>query len=86
MKSGAVCPQVRHSNVYNSIWLQLEEEYQRKIAAVNERERALTESMKSEYECVQRETYNQRQQLLNQTEQLRLRENELREERENTAR
>ena len=42
--------------------------------------------MKSEYECVQRETYNQRQQLLNQTEQLRLRENELREERENTAR
>ena len=56
------------------------------MSAVNERERALTESMKSEYECVQRETYNQRQQLLNQTEQLRLRENELREERENTAR
>lgn len=65
---------------------QLEEEYRRKVAAITDREKALSDSVKVEYEAVQRETFGQRQQLLQQTAQLRQRETEIREERDHLAR
>ena len=56
------------------------------MAAITDREKALSDSVKVEYEAVQRETFNQRQQLLQQTEQLRHRETEIRDEKAHVAR
>lgn len=47
---------------------------------MTDREKALTDSVKLEFESTQRETFAQRQQLLQQSEEMRRREAETREE------
>ena len=49
---------------------------------MTERERSLAESVKVEFDSVQRETFQQRQLLIQQTEEIRRREADIREQKD----